>query len=93
MELIPVTDAVGTVLSHDITEIVPGQYKGAAFKRGHIIQKEDVEKLRDLGKESIAVLELDSSQVHEDEAALRPALAASGEGISLSEPFPKARLI
>ena len=28
-----VTEAVGTVLAHDITEIRPGEFKGRAFKK------------------------------------------------------------
>ena len=49
MKLIPVNNAVGMVLGHDITEIVPGRFKGPAFKRGHVIRPEDVDRLRDLG--------------------------------------------
>jgi len=86
VKLIPVTDAVGMVLSHDITEIVPGRFKGPAFKRGHIIREKDVDKLRDLGKEHIAVLELSPDRVHEDDAAERLAQAAAGNGIVLSKP-------
>lgn len=74
------------VLGHDITEIVPGRFKGPAFKRGHVIRPEDVDRLRDLGKENIAVLDLGPGWVHEDDAARRLATAAAGEGIVLSPP-------
>ena len=73
-------------MGHDITEIVPGRFKGPAFKRGHVIRSEDVERLRDLGKEHIAALDLAAGWLHEDDAAQRLATAASGEGIVLSEP-------
>jgi hypothetical protein len=73
-------------LSHDITEIVPGRFKGPAFKRGHVIRPEDVGRLRDLGKENIAALDLAPGWLHEDDAAHRLAAAASGEGIALSAP-------
>ncbi len=86
MKLIPVAKAVGMVLSHDVTEIVPGRFKGPAFKRGHVIQTEDVHRLRDLGKENIAVLDLGPGWVHEDDAARRLATAAAGHGIALSTP-------
>ena len=86
MKLIQVTESVGMVLCHDITEIVPGRFKGPAFKRGHIIRKQDVGKLRDLGKEHIAVLELGPDRVHEDDAAECLARAAAGNGIVLSKP-------
>ena len=45
MKLIRTVDAAGQVLCHDITEIIPGERKGKAFQKGHIIQKEDIEKL------------------------------------------------
>jgi hypothetical protein len=74
------------VLGHDITEIVPGRFKGPAFRRGHVIRQEDVSRLRDLGKENIAALDLAAGWLHEDDAAHRLATAASGEGIVLSAP-------
>jgi hypothetical protein len=74
------------VLSHDITQIVPGRFKGPAFKRGHVIRPEDVDRLRDLGKENIAALDLGPGWVHEDDAAHRLATAAGGGGIALSPP-------
>jgi hypothetical protein len=86
MKLIPVHNAVGMVLGHDITEIVPGRFKGPAFKRGHVIRPEDVNRLRDLGKENIAALDLGPGWLHEDDAAQRLATAAAGEGIVLSAP-------
>jgi hypothetical protein len=86
MKLIPVDNAVGMVLGHDITEIVPGRFKGPAFKRGHVIRPEDVNRLRDLGKENIAALDLGPGWLHEDDAAQRLATAAAGEGIALSAP-------
>ena len=86
MKLIPVDNAVGMVLGHDITEIVPGRFKGPAFKRGHVIRPEDVDRLRDLGKENIAALDLGPDWVHEDDAAHRLAAAAAGAGITLSAP-------
>ena len=42
MKTVPVENAVGKVLCHDITRIVPGFYKGRAFRKGCIIQPEDV---------------------------------------------------
>ena len=57
MKSVPVEDAVGMVLCHDITQIVPGQFKGPAFRKGHVIEKDDIEKLLDLGKRYIYVFE------------------------------------
>jgi len=86
MQSIPVRKAVGHILAHDVTRIVPGQGKGPAFKKGHIIQEQDIETLLDIGKANIYVLELSSDQVHEDDAARRIAVAAAGPGIKLSVP-------
>ena len=57
MKKIAVQDAVGMKLCHDITKMVPGEFKGPAFKRGHVIREEDVEELLRLGKEHIYVWE------------------------------------
>ena len=83
---IPIRQAVGHVLAHDVTRIVPGREKGAAFRKGHIIQEHDVEELLDMGKAHIYVLELSPEQVHEDAAAGRIAAAAAGPGLKLSQP-------
>ncbi len=79
--LVPVEEAVGMVLPHDITEIVPGKKKGPAFKKGHIIRKEDVSRLKDLGKFHIYCLELGPEHVHENDAALILGRYACGSGV------------
>lgn len=81
---IPVEKAVGMVLPHDITEIVKDQFKGRAFKKGHIIRAEDIEHLKRLGKENIYVLQLGPEEIHENEAAELLAEALSGPGTMLS---------
>ena len=85
MEKVRVEDAVGMVLCHDITEIVPGTFKGRAFAKGHVIQEEDIEKLLNLGKRHIYVWDLSKGYVHENDAALRMVQAAAGENIVFSE--------
>ena len=85
MEKVRVEDAVGMVLCHDITEIVPGEFKGRAFAKGHIIEEKDIEKLLDLGKRHIYVWDLSKGYVHENDAALRMVQAAAGENITFSE--------
>jgi molybdopterin biosynthesis enzyme len=84
LEAIPVQEAVGMVLGHDVTEIVPGTFKGRAFKKGHIIQDRDIEHLLRIGKEHIYVLNVDKGFVHEDEAAQRIAAVVAGHGLKLS---------
>jgi len=83
---IRVEEAIGLPLAHDITEIIPGRYKGVAFRRGHIIQEGDLAKLKSLGKENVYILELSPQQIHEDEAAIRIARAVCAEGFLTTEP-------
>ena len=45
MKLIRTEDAAGQVLCHDITQIIPGEFKGARFRKGHIIQPEDIPEI------------------------------------------------
>ena len=42
MKLMRTEDAIGQVLCHDITQIIPGVKKGPVFQKGHIIAPEDV---------------------------------------------------
>jgi hypothetical protein len=79
-------EAIGMVLGHDVTRIVPGEFKGAIFKKGHLIQEEDIPLLLDAGNEYIYVLELAPGEVHEDEAGLRLAQAVAGPGIAWGPP-------
>jgi len=85
---IPVREAVGMTLGHDITEInATTHYKGSAFRRGHVITEDDVSKLRDLGKENIYVLDISEDQLHEDDAVLLMVAALAGKNTEyLPEP-------
>jgi molybdenum cofactor synthesis domain-containing protein len=86
LKVIPVEEAVGLPLAHDITEIIPGKHKGPVFRRGHIIRPEDVSKLLDVGKAHIYVMELEKDELHEEDAAVRLAKAAAGKNLSLTGP-------
>jgi molybdenum cofactor synthesis domain-containing protein len=86
MKSVKVEDAVGNVLCHDITKIVPGKFKGPAFKKGHIVTEKDIPKLLKLGKEHLYIWELAEGFVHENEAGLRLASAVSGSKITLTAP-------
>lgn len=83
---VPVEHAIGRVLGHDITRIVPGEFKGAAFKKGHIVAENDVPHLLDMGKKHIYVLHLENGIIHENEAAGRIAKGVAGQGIRFSDP-------
>ena len=86
MKEVAVNQAVGTELAHDLTQIIPGQYKGPKFKKGHIITEDDIPILLSMGKKHLFVLEKNDTDVHENEAAYRIASKAAGEGIDLTEP-------
>jgi hypothetical protein len=79
-------EAVGMVLGHDVTKVIPGQYKGPAFRRGHVIRSEDIPELLSLGKEHVYIIDLEPGEVHEEEAALRIASAIGGTGLEFSSP-------
>ncbi|MBA4373925.1 MAG: molybdopterin-binding protein [Thermodesulfovibrio sp.] len=80
---LPAAEAIGTVLAHDITEIRPGEFKGRAFKKGHIIKEEDVCHLQRLGKEHLFVLDIAEDEMHEDDAAYVLAHALIGRGVMI----------
>jgi len=85
MRTVPVQDAIGMVLCHDLTRIVPGDVKERAFKKGHVVQEEDIQALLEIGKEHLYVWDLPGGFIHENEAASRIANAAAGPGITLTE--------
>ena len=86
MKLIRTEDAAGQVLCHDITQIIPGEFKGACFRKGHIIQPEDIPVLLSIGKENLYVWEKKPGILHEDEAAALLYKAAAGKNIHGTEP-------
>lgn len=92
MKMIKVEDAVGSILSHDVTQIIPGEFKGRLFKKGHIIKEEDIEKLLSIGKENVYVWEPVEGQLHEDDAATRISNLVVGDGIKLSEEIKEGKV-
>ncbi len=86
LKVIPVEKAVGTLLAHDVTEIVPGKHKGPAFRRGHVVKPEDVSKLLNLGKAHLYIIDLEQGELHEEDAARRLARTAAGANIRLTDP-------
>ncbi len=86
LKTIPVAEAVGTVLFHDLTRIEPGVSKGPAFRKGHIVREEDIPVLLKMGKENLYVYERHPGVLHENEAALRIARAVAGKNLEQSEP-------
>ncbi len=71
MKLIKTEDAVGHVLCHDLTQIIKGEYKDARFRKGHVVQPEDIPVLLSMGKEHLYIWEMRPGMVHENDAAER----------------------
>ncbi len=86
LKVVPVEEAVGLPLAHDITEIIPGKRKGPAFRRGHVVRPEDIAKLLDVGKAHLYIMELEEGELHEEDAARRLAKAAAGANIRFTDP-------
>lgn len=85
MKKVAVENAVGLTLCHDITAMRDG-FKGAAFRRGHVITEEDVPKLLDLGKRTVFIWEENAGEIHEEDAARRMAAMAPVDGAHYTEP-------
>ena len=81
LKKIKLQEAVGRKLSHDITEIRPGEFKGPAFRKGHTVCEEDICHLQRLGKNHLYVIDLSEDEIHENQAAAILAEALAGEGV------------
>ena len=89
MKQIRIEDSVGCILSHDVTKIVPGEFKGRLFKKGHVIREEDIPKLLDIGKEHIYVWEPKKGQL---DAAIRVKDLVLGQGCYISEEIKEGKI-
>ena len=85
MKKVRVEDAVGMTLCHDLTEMRDG-FKGAAFRRGHVITREDIPHMLDIGKRTVFVWEENAGEIHEEDAALRMAGMAQVHGAHYTAP-------
>lgn len=85
MKLIKTTEAVGQVLCHDMTQIIPGKYKGARFSKGHVVTEADIPVLLSMGKENLYIFEMDESKLHENDAAEILCQLCKGDNISRGE--------
>ena len=85
MKKVKSEEAVGLTLCHDVTGI-RADFKGPVFRRGHVIQPEDVETLLDLGKRHVFIWEDQAGEIHEEDAARRLATLAQVENGTFSGP-------
>jgi len=82
--VVPVDQAVGRRVAHDMTRIEPGRSKGALFVRGQEITVGDICRLQQMGRIHVSVQDVKEGQedwLHEDEAAEAFAKAMAGEGV------------
>jgi len=86
LKKIKLEDAIGLVIGHDVTKIIPGEFKGPAFRRGHILKQEDIPELLSMGKEHIYIIEEEEGEIHEEEAGSRIAIAVAPPDMELTKP-------
>ena len=86
MKLIRTEDAVGSVLCHDITQIIPGVTKDAVFRKGHVVTEDDIPVLLSVGKENLYVWEAWEGMLHENDAAEVLRQVCQGRHMKASEP-------
>ena len=84
MKYVKTQEAAGHVLCHDLTMIIPGKFKGPAFRKGHVIKPEDIPVLLSMGKENLYVWEKQPGMLHEDEAAAILAKLCLGQGTEIA---------
>ena len=85
MKLVRTEEAVGHVLCHDLTQIIPGEFKGPRFQKGHIVTEEDIPVLLSMGKEHLYVWELQPGFLHENDAVERLCAITLNDGMNRSE--------
>ena len=89
LRAVPVGEAAGRRVLHDMTRVVPGVSKGVAFEAGAAISAGDVCRLQTMGRGRVYVEEHSEPAgdfVHENEAAVALALGLAGPGIISSGP-------
>ena len=94
MKLINTNKAAGHTLCHDMTEVIPGKYKGTRFRRGHVVTEADIPVLLDMGKDQLYVLENEdgagigmenmSGMLHEEDAAEKLCFLLRGDNLRAS---------
>jgi molybdenum cofactor synthesis domain-containing protein len=69
-----------------MTQIIRGVTKDARFRKGHVVQPEDIPVLLSMGKETLFVWEKTPGMLHEDEAAARMRDLCLNENMHATEP-------
>lgn len=97
VRVVPVQEAVGQKVAHDMTRIEPGQFKGPEFKEGHRISPSDLCRLQSMGRFNIAVKDHDEAEcgdglVHENMCAKAFAKYMAGNGITYKLPPSEGKI-
>ncbi len=86
IKLVKAEDAVGKVLAYDVSAVTK-DFKGALFRKGHVIRAEDVEALKNTGHYYVYVADTPDdlskgwgTEVFEDDAVRELAEALAGPG-------------
>ncbi|GHU28898.1 molybdopterin-binding protein [Spirochaetia bacterium] len=87
MKLVKTIESIGQIVAHDMTQIIPGTYKGPRFRRGHVIMAEDIPILLDMGKEQIYIWEKPEGMLHEEEGATQLSNLVQGDNIRPGKVF------
>lgn len=83
IRIVPVEEATGEVAAHDMTRIVPEQFKGPEFRAGQRISAGDVCRLQTMGRFHVAVADAQTSEdeIHENVVATAFAEKMAGPGV------------
>ena len=77
---VPLSQAEGKILGHNVA----GMNGQRLLRKGKPLTKEDLQKLRELGRSSVYVAEVEPEDVDENTAARRVAVAVCGPGVHIS---------
>ena len=84
---IPLEEAIGKPLAHDLTQIdAVNHKKSARFKKGQIITEADIPTLKDMGREHLSIMEMSPGDVHENDAAMQLAEVLCGDNLRVTLP-------
>lgn len=100
LRVVPLEEAVGKNAAHDMTQIIPGEFKGAVISAGQIVSAGDMCRLQQMGRFNVAVLDGGSpgkdwggaGWVHENDAAEAFAQRMAGPGISYGLPPKEGKI-
>ena len=78
---VPLSEAKGAVLAHRV------RAGTRTLTKGHVLSDADIETLKAAGILSVIVARIEATDIAEDEAARRAAVAATGAGLTVAKAF------